>query len=196
MQYFTMKGFSNIAARLAHDANGRLYDTRVRDKVHRFSPVESGTLAAAEAMAALRMAGHGISWLTDRWAEPHGLSEGRLRVCFMLRHSPDHRMPLGELAEMLQVSPRNVTGLVDHLEAQGLVTRVPDADDRRSIQAQLTSEGTAKIEAVWAEALRHQVEVVQGFSEEELAQLRHLCLRLVQNLAGRMPAPVPMEEKR
>jgi DNA-binding MarR family transcriptional regulator len=191
-----MKSFAHLSERLAQDANGRLYDTRAREMVHRFSRLGSGTLAAAEAMAALRMAGHGISSLTDRWAEPHGLSEGRLRVCFILRRSPDHRMPLGELAEMLQVSPRNVTGLVDHLEAQGLVTRVPDAEDRRSIQAQLTAEGVAKIEAIWKEALRHQVEIVQGFSEEELAQLRHLCLRLVQNIAGRMPAPAPMEEKR
>ena len=90
-------------------------------------------------------------------------------------------MPLGELADDLAMTPRNVTGLVDHLERDGLVTRVPDSADRRSIRASLTAAGRARIDAIWKEGLEHQSEVVKGMTKDDLAQLRHLSLVLVEN---------------
>ena len=71
--------------------------------------------------------------------------------------------------------------LVDHLERDGLVERVPDADDRRSVRARLTEAGRVRIEAIWKEGLEHQFEIVEGFNNDDLAQLRHLCLQLVEN---------------
>ena len=38
-----------------------------------------------------------------------------------------------------------------------------------------------RIEAVWKEGVDHQFEMVEGFSKDDLAQLRHLCLQLVVN---------------
>src|SRR5712691_3396840 len=85
------------------------------------------------------------------------------------------------LAGDLESTPRNITGLVDHLERDGLVERVPDPDDRRSVRAKLTEAGRVRIEAIWKEGLEHQFEVVEGFSKDDLAQLRHLCLKLVES---------------
>jgi len=79
------------------------------------------------------------------------------------------------------MTPRNVTGLVDHLERDGLVTRVPDAEDRRSVRARLTELGRARIDSIWKEGLEHQAEVVEGMTKDDLAQLRHLSLTLVEN---------------
>ena len=90
-------------------------------------------------------------------------------------------MPLGELADDLTMTPRNVTGLVDHLERDGLVARVPDPEDRRSVRARLTDAGRARIDSIWKEGLEHQFEMVEGISKDDLAQLRHLCLLLVEN---------------
>ena len=63
----------------------------------------------------------------------------------------------------------------------GLVARVPDAEDRRSVRARLTDAGRARIESIWKEGLEHQFEMVEGMSKDDLAQLRHLCLLLVEN---------------
>src|SRR5690606_35352873 len=67
-------------------------------------------------------------------------------------------LPLGVLAERLSCVRSNVTQLVDRLEADGLVRRVPDPSDRRSVLAELTSdgwtravEGAARLAAVQAE---------------------------------------------
>jgi DNA-binding MarR family transcriptional regulator len=50
-------------------------------------------------------------------------------------------LPLGELAGRLACVKSNVTQLIDRLEADGLVRRAPDPNDRRSRLAVLTAAG-------------------------------------------------------
>jgi len=50
-------------------------------------------------------------------------------------------LPLGQLADRLACVKSNVTQLVDRLEADGLVTREPDPNDRRSRLAVITDAG-------------------------------------------------------
>ncbi len=160
---------------MARDENGRLYSVRMRQLM---KPLEID-ISAVEALAALRIAGKSLRMMQERWAEKHDLSEGRLGVMFRLFRVGE--CPLGDLADELDSTPRNITGLVDHLERDGLVERVPDTADRRSVRARLTPAGKERIESIWREGLEHQFEVVQGMSKEDLAQLRHLCLQLVEN---------------
>lgn len=160
---------------LARDDAGRLYSVRMREL---FASLHV-EMSAVEALAALKLAGRMQHLLLERWAEKQGLTEGRLGVLFRLYRCGD--TPLGDLAGDLESTPRNITGLVDHLERDGLVERVPDHDDRRSVRAKLTEAGRVRIEAIWKEGLEHQFEVVEGFSKDDLAQLRHLCLLLVEN---------------
>jgi DNA-binding MarR family transcriptional regulator len=160
---------------MERDEDGRLFLKRFREL---FDPLQVD-ISAVEALAALRLAGRSLHLLQERWGAMHGLSEGRMGVLFRLFRCGD--MHLGELADDLVMTPRNVTGLVDHLERDGLVTRVPDPEDRRSVRARLTETGRARIEGIWKEGLEHQSEVVKGMTKDDLAQLRHLSLVLVEN---------------
>jgi DNA-binding MarR family transcriptional regulator len=83
---------------------------------------------------------------------------------------------------MLRVSPRNITGLIDNLERDGLVKRAPDPSYRRSILAQLTDHGRERVSAVWSSTLDAQMRLAEGFTSDEMVQLRHLCLRLIQRM--------------
>lgn len=165
----------SVLGDLERDSDGRLYLNRFRQL---FDPLHVD-VTAAEALAALRYAGRVVHQLQERWGAMHGLSEGRMGILFRLYRAGD--LPLGELADDLIMTPRNVTGLVDHLERQGLVERVPDLEDRRSVKARLTKSGRELIEGIWKEGLERQIEIVVGMSKEDLAQLRHLCLLLVEN---------------
>ena len=49
------------------------------------------------------------------------------------------------------------------------------------MRARLTAEGRALIDRIWEEGMEHQREVVGALSKDDLAQLRHLCLQLVEN---------------
>jgi DNA-binding MarR family transcriptional regulator len=163
---------------LETDAKGCLYDSRMRDRMANDVPADE--VDATEALAALRTASHAFHIVMDRWLERHDLSESRMGVLWRLRHKGS--LTLGDLALQLDVSPRNITGLVDHLEKDHLVERFPDADDRRAIRVRLAPAGKQKLSEIKHEMGSQRVGLVAGFTPDELQQLRHLCLKLVRNL--------------
>jgi DNA-binding MarR family transcriptional regulator len=168
---------------LTVDAAGYLYDAAMRRAV-----VESGgegCVEAFEALGALRLAAKRIHDAMERFAESHGLSESRLRVLTRLCHRPSRQLPLGALAEGMDVTPRTMTDIIDVLERDGLVKRVPDPADRRSVQAVITEAGLERINAMRRDASVKQAAVAQGFTADQLVQLRHLCLLLVKNLSSK-----------
>ena len=160
------------------DAKGCLFDRRIRDRMERNGPADEAD--ATEALAALRTASHALHTAMDRSLEHHGLSESRMGVLWRLRHKES--MTLGDLAEELDVSPRNITGLVDHLEADGLLERFPDPEDRRATRVRLSPAAKQKLAGIKEQMADQRVGLVAGFTSDELQQLRHLCLKLVRNL--------------
>src|SRR3982074_2800279 len=136
MQFAEIKADCRFSGTLTADRAGHLYDTRCRQALLAARrPLSEKEMRTVEAMTALRQTARITGHLMDRWAEKHGLSEGRLHVLFTLAAAPGHRLPLGELADQLDVTPRNITGLIDHLERDGLVKRVDDPEDRRATYA-------------------------------------------------------------
>jgi DNA-binding MarR family transcriptional regulator len=69
-----------------------------------------------------------------------GLSLAKLAALRRLTEAGES-LPLGQLAERLACVKSNVTQLVDRLEADGLVNRTADPNDRRSRLAILTDAG-------------------------------------------------------
>lgn len=69
-----------------------------------------------------------------------GLSLAKLAALHHLTAAGES-LPLGQLADRLACVKSNVTQLVDRLEADGLVNRTGDPNDRRSRLAVLTDAG-------------------------------------------------------
>lgn len=67
------------------------------------------------------------------------LSAARMRVLWVVHHSGP--MTQRALAHALDVTPRNVSGLVDILEEAGYLERTPHPSDRRAIIVSLTPAG-------------------------------------------------------
>ncbi|HEX5333112.1 MAG TPA: MarR family transcriptional regulator [Cellulomonas sp.] len=63
---------------------------------------------------------------------------------------------VGELATLLRLAPNTVSGLVQVLVENGLVTRVPDASDRRVAVVALTAAGHLKLDD-WARAHEQRI---------------------------------------
>lgn len=80
-------------------------------------------------------------------------------------------LTLSELAERLSCVRSNITQLVDRLEADGLVRRVADPDDRRSVRAELTPLGKEKQAAGASELSKVQAEISEQLSQTDLAGL-------------------------
>lgn len=71
---------------------------------------------------------------------PQGLSEGRFVLLFLLRGA-DTALSPHQLAERAGVTRATVTGLLDGLEREQLVSRHSDPDDKRRIHVRLTRAG-------------------------------------------------------
>jgi DNA-binding MarR family transcriptional regulator len=162
------------------DESGYLHDPAMRLAFGRMTG--GASVEVLEALGALRLAAKQIKDGMARFAEDQGLSESRLRVLMRLHEIASHQMQLGELAELLDVTPRTMTDIIDVLERDGLVKRVPDTADRRSVLAVITEAGLSRINVIRRDAVSRQAAVAKGFTSEQLVQLRHLCLLLVRNL--------------
>lgn len=161
---------------LERDAHGRLFSPQMRERfAHLGVPA-----ARAEVIAAVSVADKKVSFLLDHTFEQVGLSLAQVRVLGIIRHHGDTGAQMSAIALACNVTPRTTTGVVDGLEAAGLVERVPDPTDRRAVIARLTPDGEQRLDA--AVALQGAVgeRLLKGFSDEEREVLRDLCLRLVE----------------
>ena len=83
---------------------------------------------------------HAVVGRLEAALEPLGLSLAKFGVLSKLVAAGEP-LPLRELAERCACVRSNITQLVDRLEADKLVRRADDPHDRRSILAELTTEG-------------------------------------------------------
>ncbi len=81
-------------------------------------------------------------------------------------------LTLSDLAARLSCVRSNITQLVDRLEADGLVRRVDDPADRRSVRAELTALGIEKQAVGLAEIELVQEEFAGRISADDLFSLR------------------------
>lgn len=106
-----------------------------------------------------------------------GLSVLAWRVLASLAgHGP---MPVRSLCEHVLAQQPTVTKLLDRLQAQGLVQRLDDAQDRRQTLVQLSTEGAARVAPLLAKAKAHEAQVLQRLGSADAAQLKRLLQKLL-----------------
>jgi DNA-binding MarR family transcriptional regulator len=98
---------------------------------------------------------------------------------------PPYRDSPGQLAEKDGLSSGAMTNRLDQLEKAGLVRRLPDPDDRRALQVELTEKGRKLwLEAVGVQAAK-EASVTAALNERELAQLNGLLRKVLVGLEDR-----------
>lgn len=94
-------------------------------------------------------------------------------------------MTMGALTANLLVTGGNVTGVVDRLEREGLVTREVDAADRRVYRVALTASGRALFKQMAEEHEAWVSELFEGLDPAEM----HRSTELLEDLRHRMVQP-------
>ena len=115
---------------------------------------------------------------------PLGLSPSAFNVLMALHNSDGHTLEPCQLAQRLLISRPSVTGLLDTLQAKGLVTRQPHADDRRRILVELTDEGRCVLESHFATHYAEQAATFADLSTDE----RETLVNLLRRVRGAVPA--------
>lgn len=95
-----------------------------------------------EALAAFRYALRRFLHFSEEAAQELGVSPQQHQALLAAMGFPGRdRATIGELAEMLQIRHHSAVGLVNRLEAQGLVKRHTSGKDRRQVYVRVTQHG-------------------------------------------------------
>jgi DNA-binding MarR family transcriptional regulator len=92
-------------------------------------------------------------------------------------------LPMSRLAEALDISVASVTGVVDRMEARGLVERRRDADDRRVILVHPAAGGQRLFAEIDAKRRSGLAKLLQRLADDELTGLLtgHRALRAARS---------------
>jgi DNA-binding MarR family transcriptional regulator len=128
--------------------------------------------------------------LRDLEATAGVMSFPQARVMMVMNDAGSAHVRMGELSMKLGVTARNVTTIVDGLERDGLVARVPDPGDRRAIQLELTPKGQEHIAAVHAAQGELAEWFFAGLHATERAELLRLLSKILETAtaSGDLPS--------
>ena len=114
---------------------------------------------------------------SERLAE-FGVTPGQYGIlnCLWSQGSPTPK----EIAQTLRLENSTVSGMLDKLQKRGLVTRVLDPNDRRSIRVEASEAG----KAIREDVLRTVDELNQAVLAPFTAQQRQQLLELLRRLCG------------
>ena len=124
-----------------------------------------------------------------RGLESRGLTRARASALWEISHRD--AITQRELADALNVTPRNVTSLIDGLEKTGFVKRRDHPNDRRAILLDLTSSGTEITDRLKRETKEFANALFAGFSQAKLKQFVEtldLVIGRLQSLVSEAPA--------
>jgi DNA-binding MarR family transcriptional regulator len=109
----------------------------------------------------------------DGVLRPLGLTFARYEALVLLTFSRTGRLPMRVMGERLQLHPTSVTNIVDRLQADDLVRRIPHPTDRRATLVEITEQGSALMERATAAVTAVEFGMT-GLDEDELKQLTEL----------------------
>lgn len=105
----------------------------------------------------------------------HGLNAASFDVlATLLRSGPPHALSPNQLLETMMVTSGTMTNRIDQLAKEGLVARVPNPDDKRSVLVQLTEAGRRKVDAAVTDHVETQKRLVGRLAAEDRAALNRL----------------------
>ena len=140
-------------------------------------PAPAPVAESPDAMFALLSAAHALEERLEAAMGAVGLSMAKYGVLRALADAAEP-LTLTDLASQQRCVRSNITQLIDRLETDGLVKRVDDPDDRRSIRAALTPLGVDR-QAAGAQALTAlQKEVSSLVSASDRAAVTRLLSAL------------------
>jgi DNA-binding MarR family transcriptional regulator len=113
----------------------------------------------------------------DEALRPFDLTFARYEALVLLYFSRRGALPLGKMGKRLMIHQASVTNIINRLEGQGLVRRVPHPTDGRATLAEITDEGR-RLAQLATKAVNAVDFGLVSLSDKDLAQLTAIIRRL------------------
>lgn len=120
---------------------------------------------------------------------PHGVTRGQFPVLLALWEQEGATQT--QLAEQLAVEQPTMANTLKRMERDGLIVRVPDAEDRRQAHVHLTDRGRGLEAVLTASARETNAAALAGLEPEERQQFLALVRRVIHNLEQDSPTRSP-----
>lgn len=125
--------------------------------------------------------------ITKELARRADLTGPQLTVVKMLESIGD--LSLSELSEKIRAQNSTVTGIIDRMEREGLVTRERSKEDRRVVYIKLTSKGRSLAQEIPVEPMEIFKTALGGLTAQEVRDL----MRILAKVAKRVQKAVRRE---
>lgn len=153
--------------------------------------------SATETFLHLLRAGDKAFQVVDSNLANFSSSQGRFSVLMSLWNAcrqsggRDRTLSPAELADRTGVTRATITGLVDALERDDLVTRTPDATDRRMISVQITPKGESLLLEILPTHFQRMAWLLEPLDESERQTMVRLLGKIMQRAAEAPKLPGP-----
>jgi DNA-binding MarR family transcriptional regulator len=113
----------------------------------------------------------------------HGLDNSEADVLTTLRRSGEpYELTPGQFVKASMVTSGAITKRIDRMEAKGLVERVPDAADRRTVRVRLTDHGRRTIDDLFGLHVANETRLLQALDRDRADQLADALRILLRSL--------------
>lgn len=139
----------------------------------------------------IQLLGRYLDTLRGRVTAPYQLTARDYDILARLyRSGAPYRLTPTHLALGTAAPATTVTSRLDRLERRGLIARISDPNDRRSLLAQLTDEGRALFREVVVEQGRQEAELFGQLRAGQLDQLSDLLTVVLAGCQHRLTHPL------
>lgn len=108
----------------------------------------------------------------------HGFSRTRFLTLINLLHCPQYRQNPNVLAQRLNVTRGNMTGLIDSLIEKGFVTKKNDPLDRRQVWIVLTPQGKTYLKSLMPSYSRRIARLMSVLTNSEIKVFTEIANKL------------------
>jgi MarR family transcriptional regulator, 2-MHQ and catechol-resistance regulon repressor len=136
-----------------------------------------------DATRALLKAGYLLSSRPDRPYSSYDLTLAQVDVLAALAQSGKDSLSCSEIAEQTLITKGGITGILDRLDARGLIKRTSARDDRRSVKVRLSAKGIELLHMLMPELARSSRSLFEkAFGPEQMKEFGNLLQILVRSL--------------
>ena len=119
-------------------------------------------------------------WMSAKIEKVHDVTSSQILAIFII--SQEEQVTMGQLAQMLDLTPRAITGLMAGLEKRKFVTRTKDESDARITWLSLSEAGRKFLKNVRPDASKKLSELFEVLTKKEQIEL----VRIIEKLTAHM----------
>jgi MarR family transcriptional regulator, organic hydroperoxide resistance regulator len=132
--------------------------------------------------------------ITKELARRADLTGPQLTVVKLLEQIGD--LSLSELSERIRAQNSTVTGIIDRMEREGLVTRERSKEDRRVVYIRLTAKGRELARDIPVEPMEVFRSALETLSAQEMRELMRIMTKVAKRVRAIVRRDVEKEKER